>query len=119
MRSVWSRLCVGSVTLVLPLANMPASSTALFTCALATGLSVMDRLQVAAFDDERRAAVLALGGDLRAHLGERLDDAAHRALGERGVADEPAAEGLPGEDAGEQAHGGAGVAAVDVAASAR
>jgi hypothetical protein len=69
----------------------------------------------AAFDDERGAISLSLGGDLRAHLGQRLDDARHGAARKRGVADEPAAEGLPREDAGEQAHRGAGVAAIDVA----
>ena len=72
-----------------------------------------------AFDDERRPVILALGGDLRAHLGERLDHALHRALRERGVADQPAAERLPGQRSREQAHGGAGVAAIDLRVSVR
>ena len=37
MRSVWSRVGTGSITLVIPAVLSPASSTALFTCALATG----------------------------------------------------------------------------------
>ena len=39
MRSVWSRLAAGSVTVVAPSAARPASSTHDFTCALATGSS--------------------------------------------------------------------------------
>ena len=39
MRSVWSRLGIGSRTLVRPSACRPASSSAVFTCALATGSS--------------------------------------------------------------------------------
>ena len=43
-RSVWSRLGAGSLTVVTPSASSPASSTAVFTCALATGRSqVMGR----------------------------------------------------------------------------
>ena len=37
MRSVWSRVATGSITLVMPGVLRPASSTALLTCALATG----------------------------------------------------------------------------------
>ena len=37
MRSVWSRVGAGSTTVVSPSAYSPASSTADFTCALATG----------------------------------------------------------------------------------
>ena len=39
MRSVWSRLGLGSPTVVSPSACSPASRTAVFTCALATGSS--------------------------------------------------------------------------------
>ena len=37
MRSVWSRVGVGSITVVLPGVLRPAKSTADFTCAEATG----------------------------------------------------------------------------------
>ena len=47
MRSVWSRVVAGWMTVVVPLANMPARSTALFTCALATGISYVIGLSVA------------------------------------------------------------------------
>ena len=50
---------------------------------------------------------------LRAHLAERHGDAAHRARGKRGVAEEFRGERLAGEQTGEQAHAGAGVAAID------
>ena len=36
-RSVWSRVTAGWCTRVVPRVSMPASSTALFTCALAIG----------------------------------------------------------------------------------
>ena len=39
IRSVWSRLACGSVTVVGPSARSPAMSTHDFTCALATGMS--------------------------------------------------------------------------------
>ena len=39
MRSVWSRLGCGSVTVVGSAAASPARSTHDFTCALATGIS--------------------------------------------------------------------------------
>ena len=39
MRSVWSRVTAGSTTVVSPSAYSPASSTADFTWALATGMS--------------------------------------------------------------------------------
>ena len=39
MRSVWSRVSAGWMTVVVPSAKSPASSTALFTWALATGMS--------------------------------------------------------------------------------
>lgn len=39
IRSVWSRLGAGSVTVVEPSACSPARSTAVFTWALATGIS--------------------------------------------------------------------------------
>jgi len=73
---------------------------------------VADAVQApAAVDDERRQAVPRV--DACAHAGERLGDAAHRPARERGIADERAVEALPGEQAGEQAHAGAGVAAIE------
>ena len=39
MRSVWSRLCAPSTTVVEPSASMPAISTHDLTCALGTGIS--------------------------------------------------------------------------------
>jgi hypothetical protein len=60
---------------------------------------------------QRRRAVV-LGVDLRAHLRQRAGDAAHRAAGQRLVADQRAVERLPGQQAGQQAHAGTGIAAV-------
>ena len=62
IRSVWSRLGAGSRTVVTPSACRPASRTAVFTCALATGRSCVEAAQAAAVDRQRRPAV---GGQAR------------------------------------------------------
>ena len=72
---------------------------------------VVDRAKRAAFDDERRVAFGRLDG--RAHPTQRLGDALHRAPGQRLVADELEPALLAGDEAGEQAHERARVAAVD------
>ena len=76
---------------------------------------VVGRVEAAAADVER-GEVTAAGADARAHLRERLDDAAHGAAAEGGVAGESGVERLAGEEAGEEAKGGAGVAGVEGAA---
>jgi hypothetical protein len=77
------------------------------------GELVINRLQRTAFDGERRADFFALAGDLRTHQAQGIGHALHRTAGERGIAKQLGFEVLPGEDAGEQADGGAGVAAID------
>src|SRR5688572_8691192 len=65
-------------------------------------------------DEKRRAAgLLTTSLDVRAHLAERNGDPTHRAGGQRGVAEEFRGKGLAGEQTGEQAHAGPGVAAID------
>ncbi|MCU1253267.1 MAG: hypothetical protein JWQ49_6296 [Edaphobacter sp.] len=69
-------------------------------------------------DGVERAAVDCDGGvavdeiDLCAHLHEGFADALHGAKGEGVVADEGEGVRVRGDEAGEHAHGGAGVAAV-------
>ena len=75
------------------------------------GRGVVDGLERAAFDGERRVAVGER--EARAHGFQRLADALHGAAGERGVADEGEAALLRRQQAGDHAHGGAGVAAVE------
>ncbi|KAG0776364.1 hypothetical protein G6F22_012618 [Rhizopus arrhizus] len=67
--------------------------------------------RLAAMHGQRRRAI-ALGIDLRTHLRQRAGDAAHRAAGQRFIADQRAIERLPGQQARQQAHAGTGVAAV-------
>ena len=76
---------------------------------------VVNRVEAAAADVER-GEVAAAGADARAHLRKRLDDAAHRAAAQGGVAGEGGIEGLAGEQAGEKTQSGAGVAGVEGAA---
>ena len=116
--SVWSRERTGSVTEVAPSANSPANSTHVFTWALATGQRVVDGPQ--------RAPWISSGGncssrarDARAHFGQRLHDAPHGPARERFIAADARAKRLRGEDAGEHADGGAGVAGVQIARRVR
>ena len=75
------------------------------------GRGVVDGVERSAVDGERRVAVGE--GEARAHGFERLANALHGAARERGVADEGEAALLRREQAGDHAHGGAGVAAVE------
>ena len=79
------------------------------------GHLIGERCEGAALNNEGGLAVATLGGEAGAHFGQRLDDAAHGALGERGVAGHPRANRVGGDDAREEAHRGAGVPAVDIA----
>ena len=54
--------------------------------------------------------VVRVALEARTHPGERLGDAPHRPAAERPVAGEHGAEGVSGQEAQEQACGGAGVA---------
>ena len=75
----------GSATLVVPSACSPARSTALLTCALGTSGRWAMACSARAVNRQRGVAVGGL--DARAHLLERLDDAAHRPARQRRVAD--------------------------------
>ena len=77
------------------------------------GQRVLDAGQRAAFDLQRRGVLFALALDFGAHFAQGIDDAFHGPAGKGGVADQFAGEGLPGQHAGHEAHGGAGVAAVE------
>ncbi len=73
---------------------------------------VIDAVQgLAAMDVQRRRAIV-LGVDARPHLRQRAGNPAHRALGQRFIANQGGIKGLRRQQTGEQAHAGAGVAAV-------
>lgn len=61
-------------------------------------------------DKKRRAAVP--GRNPGTHLLERHDDPTHRPAVERFVANDPAGEGVGGQDPGQHAHGAAGITRV-------
>jgi hypothetical protein len=72
--------------------------------------AVLDRHHLVGADDgERQAAALA-ALEAAAHAGERLDHPMHRPPPQRGIAGHDAGERMAGQDAGEQACRGAGVA---------
>ena len=111
MRSVWSRLAAGSRTVVRPSACRPASSTAVFTCALATGRSCARPRSRPPVIVMRGLAVRGL--DARAHGPQRRRHALERAPLQRGVARERGAERPPGERTGQHPDRRAGVAGVE------
>ena len=112
MRSVWSRVTAGSTTVVGPSsAKSPARRIADFTWALATGSSYSIGMQPAAANRQRRVALGRF--DARAHLAQRHGDPLLRPRRERLVADERELALLAGEDARDEAHQRAGVAAVE------
>ena len=78
-----------------------------------------DVAQRSTLDDERRTTLLSLRCKFRPHLGERIDDTSHRALRERGVANESGTKRLCCQNTRNQAHGRAGVAAIDILGGAR
>ena len=109
---MWSRVGAGSTTVVSPSAYNPAEEDRRFHLGARNRQLVRDPPQRSRIDPERQMPVLRL--DAGAHASERLRHPPHRSRAERLVADElelPAA--LAGEDAGQQAHERAGVAAVD------
>src|SRR5271163_4806699 len=70
----------------------------------------VDGLEWAAVDGDGGVAFDKI--DLRAHLAEGFADALHGAEGEGVVADESEGVRVRGDESGEHAHGGAGVATV-------
>ncbi len=71
-----------------------------------------DRLLRAA-QGQRHAAALLLRDDDRAHLLERVEDAPHRPLAQRGVAIEGRGDRMRAADAHHQARAGAGIAEIE------
>jgi len=78
---------------------------------------VMDRAKPPAVNFERRKIIVA-ATDIRPHLAQRSDHALHGALLQRSIAGDSAVEGLPRENTGEQADGGAGIFGVERAPGA-
>ena len=72
MRSVWSRVASGSITVVSPAACRPAISTADLICAEGDGQPILDRDQVGAAADGERQRLPALVEHLQPHLLQRL-----------------------------------------------
>ena len=113
IRSVWSRLGLGSTTVVGPDASSPASSTHDFTCADATGSSYSiprSGLPVTV-NGGKRPSVASIRAPISA---QRRRHAVDRPAPDRGVAVErPAPALLPGQPARQQPQQRAGVADVD------
>ena len=121
MRSVWSRERTGSSIAVGAPGVEAAQKERAFHLGTGDGHGVLDALQGLALDQgrdgDRWVELVGLGAcgacDMGAPGPQRLDDAAHRAAGERFVADHARAETLAAQEAGEQPHRRARVAAVD------
>src|SRR5438874_2790787 len=74
----------------------------------------MNSSQRSAADTERRRLLRTFGDNVRAHFSERLDYAVHRAAGEGWITDQSRFKSLTGKQTGEQTHGCAGAAAIDL-----
>ena len=112
IRSVWSRVGTGSITVVASVTS-PASSTHDLTWRARHRELVVDPGERRAVDGERREPALARL-DPRAHQRQRLGDPVDRTPADRVVAVELEARALlEGEPARQQPHQGAGVADVD------
>ena len=77
------------------------------------GQGVADRNRRADAPDHQGQAAARRILELRAHLGQRFDDAAHRALGQRGVADKGRSDRVTGDEAHQKARRGARIAHVE------
>ncbi len=73
----------------------------------------MNALERLATADAHWRAPFVTGGNLGAHLAQGAGHPLHGTLGQGRIAGELHIEGLPGQQAGEQAHGGARVAHVE------
>jgi hypothetical protein len=112
MSSVWSRVGIGSMTVVLALRVQSCEEDGRLHLGACDGQRVFEPLQLCtAVDHHRRQSVRRL--DLRAHPLERLGDAIHGPRSQRLVAGHLEAALLAGEDPGEESHQRAGVAGVD------
>ena len=97
-----------------PAAYRPASRIADLTWALATGQFIINALKTIVrrgfVSGGRPPSRVSMRAPMRA---QRIDDPAHRPARQRGVADQHAVEGLAGQQPGQQAHAGAGIAAIE------
>ncbi len=113
MRSVWSRRRLGLDHGGLARGVEAGQQDGALHLRRGDGQAVFDRHHLVGADDgERHAAALARL-EARAHARQRLDDPLHRPAAQRGVAGHEAGEAMAGQDAGEQARRGAGIAEVE------
>ena len=76
--------------------------------------AIDDRRRIArALEHDRAAPAFGLGENLRAHQPERIEDAPHRPLAQRGVAVESRGDGVAADDAHHQPGAGAGIAEIE------
>ena len=113
MRSVWSRVATGSMTVVTPPLLSAGKQNGRLDLRRGDRHAVFDRHQRLRSAHGRRQAVAGAGDDLDAHAAQRIEHAAHRPPDQRGVAGEGGGEGVAAGDAQRQADAGAGIAVVD------
>ena len=107
------RVGVSSRTVVSPSAARPASNTAPLTWALGDRRAVVDPVQSAAGDRQRREPAPLAAVDEGPHLPQRLDDAVHGPPPDRRVTVEDGETGHGSGPTGQQPDGRPGVAHVD------
>ena len=100
------------MTTVSPGAARPASSTADFSCADATGGSEHDGDRFACAGERQRQTAITRGQRARADPFQRLEHAPHRPLAQRSVAVEGGGDRTAGDSAEHQPATGAGIAEI-------
>ena len=111
--SVWSRLASVSITVVIPGAASPASSTADLIWR-GHRRAVQDRQRIArALQRQRQAAAFAAGHDPGAHQFQGIHNPPHRPGAQRGVAVEHGRDRAAGDSSHHQPAAGAGIAEIE------
>ena len=99
--------------LLRPAPYSAASSSADFTCALATGICIVDRRAARHRRGCCTGGLPRVGIDARTHGCATARNALHRPAHQRSITDQRAVEALPGQQAHQQSHRRAGIAHVE------
>ena len=116
MRSVWSRVASGSITVVSPGGMQAGDQHGRLDLRRRHRQLVLDRDQIGACRGCVSGSVSpAPSSTSQPHLPQRLEHPAHRSPRQRGIAGQAHGHVVAGDHAHHQAHAGAGIAEIEVA----
>ena len=113
MRSVWSRVGSGSITVVVARRVEPGEQHRRLDLRRGHRQAIADRHRLGRAGDRQRQAAAFARDEACADPAQRLDDAAHRPAAQRGVAGEEGGERMGGEQPHEEPRAGAGIAEIE------